>query len=173
MRPRPGCTGDGEPPGSPFRIRAPSARRFGPVLLLLLLLLPTLAWCGPNEEVREVIEATRFAYGLETDYWRDPSDFRSYEQLYAHYRQGFSPELAAAMAKHTLTSKGDPATWVPDRVQVAELDADKALVWFVTPVEFGKSGFWGLEDYMLLRLRRDGSRWVVYWGDDRSSPPVR
>jgi hypothetical protein len=171
VRLRSGRIGVGEPPGAPLRVGISPTRALG--LVLLLLLLPALAWCAPDDEVRAVIDAVRFAYGLEAEYWRDPSAFSSYEQLYAHYRQGFSPELAAAMASHTLTSNGDPATWVPKRVQVAELSTTKALVWFITPAEFGKAGFWGLEDYMLLRLRRDGGRWVVYWGDDRSSPPVR
>lgn len=126
-----------------------------------------------GDALQDVIEATRFAYGLEADYWRDPGAYPTYDKLYAHFRQGFSPDLAAAMTAHTLATDGDLATWVPEQVFVAELGVNEALVWFPTPAAFGEGGLWGLEDYMHVRLRRDGDRWVVYWGRDRSAPPAR
>ncbi|MCG6941099.1 MAG: hypothetical protein LJE69_07600 [Thiohalocapsa sp.] len=123
--------------------------------------------------VREVIDAARFAYGLETDYWQHPDAYRTRDQVYRHYRQGFSPDLAAAMTDHTLSGDADLATWVPKQVFVAELRANEALVWFPTPPTFGKGGLWDLDDYMVLRLHRDGGRWVVYWGRDQSAPPAQ
>lgn len=126
-----------------------------------------------DESVLAVIDAARFAYGLESEYWEDPSAFDSPDDLYAHYRQGFSPDLAAAMTAHTLASQGDLATWAPEQVFVAELGVNDALVWFPTPPAFGQDGVWGLADYMHLRLRREGDRWVVYWGRDLSAPPAQ
>jgi hypothetical protein len=136
------------------------------------LLLCTAA-AAVADAVQEVIDATRFAYGLEAAYWEDPGAFPTYDKLYGHYRQGFSPDLAAAMTAHTLASDGDLATWVPEQVFVAELGVNEALVWFPTPAAFGRHGLWALEDYMHLRLRRDGGRWVVYWGRDKSAPPAQ
>jgi hypothetical protein len=131
------------------------------------------ACAAAQDAVQSVIDAVRFAYGLEAEYWDNPAALPTAERLYAHYRQGFSPDLAAAMTAHTLASDGDLATWVPEQVFVAELGVNEALVWFPTPAAFGKSGLWELEDYMHLRLRRDGERWVVYWGMDRSAPPAQ
>jgi hypothetical protein len=119
----------------------------------------------------QVVAAVRFAYGLEAAYWQDPSAFPTRDAVYRHYRQGFSPALAEAMTSHTLSSNGNLATWIPEQVHVSELTPTFALVWFLTPPAFGDEGLWGLEDYMHLRLRRDGDRWVVYQGEDRPAPP--
>ena len=91
-------------------------------------------------------------------------------QQFGGYRQGFSAELAAAMTAHTLSGDPDLATWVPQQVHVAQIDDGQALVWFPTPAALGAT--WGLEDYTVLRLRRDGDRWVVYEGRDQSAPPA-
>lgn len=122
---------------------------------------------------QEVIAAVRFAYGLEDEYWQHPEAYPTWTDIYRHYRQGFGPDLAAAMTAHTLSGDGDRATWVPEQVFVAELGVNEALVWFPTPQAFGKGGLWGLEAYMVLRLRRDADRWVVYWGRDQSAPPTQ
>lgn len=155
--------------------RAPVAVARRPSLTWWLgfLALLSLSGIATADRVQEVIDATRFAYGLESAYWEDPGAFSTYDKLYAHYRQGFSPELAAAMTAHTLASHGDLATWVPEQVFVAELGVNEALVWFPTPAAFAEHGLWGLEDYMHVRLRREGGRWVVYWGRDKSAPPAQ
>lgn len=123
--------------------------------------------------VQAVVDAVRFAFGLEAAYWQHPDVFRSRDAVYDHFRQGFSPDLAAAMAAHVLGGDGDLATWVPEQVQVVELEASHALVWFPTPAAFGASGLWNLADYMHVRLRREGARWVVDWAEDRAAPPAR
>lgn len=124
-------------------------------------------------QVQAVVDAVRFAFGLESAYWDDPTAFRTRDAVYVHFRQGFSPDLAAAMTAHVLGGDGDLATWVPEQVDVVELEADHALVWFPTPASFGKAGLWDLADYMHVRLRREGGRWVVDWARDRSAPPLR
>ena len=135
-----------------------------------LTLLCAAAPAAVGDPLQEVMDAARFAYGLETGYWEHPEQFPTRDKLYQHYRQGFSPDLAATMTAHTLSADSDLATWVPERVHVAELGVSQALVWFPTPPAF--SQIWGLEHYTLLRLRRDGGRWVVYEGRDQSAPPA-
>ena len=135
---------------------------------LMLLCVPAPAALG--DPAQEVVDAARFAYGLETGYWEHPEDFSTRDKLYQYYRQGFSAELAAAMTAHTLSGDPDLATWVPQQVHVAKIDDGRALVWFPTPAALGAT--WGLEDYTVLRLRRDGDRWVVYEGRDQSAPPA-
>lgn len=121
---------------------------------------------------RVIIDAVRLAYGLEQAYWDAPERWPTWEQLNAHYRAGFSNELAQAMTDYSRAGSSDPATWVPDEVRVADINGNSALVWFTTPPEFGRDSPWGLEAYMVLRLRReDSGRWVVYWGTDNATPP--
>lgn len=155
---------------APARSR-PRARLAGWLWLWLWLGPAVAAQAGDRAE--EVAAAVRFAYGLEAQVWQDPVRFRTRTDVYAHFRQGFSPELAEAMTEHVLTSDGDLATWVPADVHVVEVLPSFALVWFPTPPAFGEEGLWGLEDYMHLKLRREGDRWVIYEGADRSTPPIR
>jgi hypothetical protein len=126
-----------------------------------------------SESVQAVIEAVRFAFGLEAAFWEDPGAFRTRDAVYAHFRQGFSPDLAAAMTAHVLAGDGDLATWVPEQVHVVDLEATQALVWFLTPAAYGRHGLWDLADYMHVHLRREGQGWVVDWAEDRSAPPAR
>jgi hypothetical protein len=126
-----------------------------------------------SPRIQAVVDAVRFAFGLELAYWEDPAAFRNRDAVYAHFRQGFSPDLAAAMTAHVLGGDGDLAAWVPEQVHVVELEAGHALVWFPTPASFGEQGLWDLDDYMHVRLRREGGGWVVDWARDRSAPPVR
>ncbi len=125
------------------------------------------------QRVQAVVDAVRFAFGLESAYWDDPAAFRTRDAVYDHFRQGFSPDLAAAMTAHVLGGDGDVATWVPEQVHVVALEASQALVWFPTPASFGRAGLWDLADYMHVHLRREGAHWVVDWAKDRSAPPVR
>lgn len=126
-----------------------------------------------SDRVQAVVDAVRFAFGLEAAYWENPTAFRTRDTVYAHFRRGFSPDLAEAMTTHVLGDDGDLATWVPDQVYVVELSASHALVWFPTPETFGRKGLWDLADYMHVRLRWDAGRWVVDWAEDRPAPPVQ
>lgn len=143
-------------------------------LLATLWLAPGPAQQADRDPAMEqaVIAAVRLAYGLERAYWEAPARWPTWDRLEAHYRQGFSSDLAQAMTDYSMGGDADPATWVPDKVHVASIDGDTATVWFPTPTDFGRDSAWGLEAYMVLRLRREADgRWVVYWGTDSASPP--
>ena len=117
-----------------------------------------------------VANAVIGAYSLETEYWRDPRRFRTWDELYAYYRQGFSDDIAEQMTEFTLEDGGDMATWVPSAVHVVDHGDAFALAWFATPTDF-RQGIWGFERYMVVRLRREDGRWVVYWAADSATPP--
>ncbi|MGD8206805.1 MAG: hypothetical protein PVH47_01880 [Thiohalocapsa sp.] len=116
------------------------------------------------------------AYALEREYWDRPQDFGTRDKLYAHYRQGFSAEIAERMTEFTLDNDGDMATWTPSDVHVVRSDDRSALAWFRTPDDFIE-GPWGFNPYMVVRLRResdgDAPRWVVDWATDAAQPPAR
>jgi hypothetical protein len=128
---------------------------------------------GVEDQTQRIIAAVKLAYGLESEYWRNPSAYPTWKKLYAHYRKGFSASIAEEMTEFTLENDGDMATWIPEKVQVADYGADFALAWFTTPADFGEDGLWGFEPYMVVRLRREDDRWVIYWAADSSIPPSR
>ncbi|MCF7991011.1 MAG: hypothetical protein K9M02_11270 [Thiohalocapsa sp.] len=135
--------------------------------------LPFAGFAGETDERERIADAVRVAYGLERDYWQSPESYPDWESVYAHYRKGFSASLAEEMTEFTLDSDGNFATWVPDRVHVVDHGDEFALAWFRTAEDFGEEGLWDFEEYMVVRLRREGERWVVYWATDSAVPPAR
>lgn len=124
-----------------------------------------------DAQTRRIADAVIQAYGLEAEYWRDPQRFGSWSELYAHYRRGFSADIAERMTEFTLANDGDMATWIPSEVRVAEHDGEFATAWFPTPGDF-IDGPWGFQPYMVVRLRLEGDRWVIYWAADSAAPPT-
>jgi len=122
-------------------------------------------------KAQQIADAVIRAYRLEAAYWRDPQRFGTWEALYAHYRQGFSANIAEQLTEFTLGNDGDMATWVPPKVFVIDHDDAFALAWFRTPKAF-IDGPWAFQPYMVVRLRLEEDRWVIYWATDSSTPPT-
>ena len=130
-----------------------------------------LGRCGvalqaPSADQQEVIDAVRTAYGLEgVLFQRAGSDTISREQVYAHYRQGFSVELAQQLADYSWQPEShmlratDRALTVPDSVGVLELKQDRALVAWIPPTTFRQQ--WGAPRCLVDRLVREDGRWIV------------
>jgi len=130
-----------------------------------------LGRCGvalqaPSADQQEVIDGLRTAYGLEgVLFQRAGSDTISREQVYAHYRQGFSVELAQQLADYSWQPESrmlratDRALTVPDSVGVLELKQDRALVAWIPPTTFRQQ--WGAPRCLVDRLVREDGRWIV------------
>ena len=127
----------------------------------------------PDAAEQQIIDAVVLAYSLEAGYWRNPKAYPTWDSLYAYYRRGFSPDIAERMTEFSLSNEGDMATWIPCQVHVVDHGPRFALAWFRTPEDFGEDSSWGFEPYMVVRLRREDGRWVVYWATDSSEPPTR
>jgi len=149
----------------------PIARLLGALLLLLLCQAAGAVAGGTGAREQQIIDAVKLANGLEAEYWAHPDLYPTWESLYDHYRKGYSTTIAERMTEYTLMEDGDPATWEPDEVHVAGFDGDSAVAWFQTPPEFGEQGTWGFQSYMVVRLRQEDDRWIIYWATDSASPP--
>ena len=119
---------------------------------------------APSERQREVIEALRAAYGLESSLMsRGSGDTISRAEVYAHYRTGFGEELAQELTDYSWQSQRlretDPALAVPDTVGVIELKHDRALVAWIPPTSFRRQ--WGAPRCLVDRLVREEGRWVI------------
>jgi len=140
-------------------------------MLLALVLFSVAGVMAEPVDEQTIIDAVKLANALEGQYWDDPGAFRTREQLYAHYRKGYSAAIAERMTDYTLTQNGDAATWVPDEVHVVSIDEDSAVAWFRTPPAFAEHGSWGFQPFMVVRLRREEDRWVIDWATDSATPP--
>jgi len=125
-----------------------------------------------QQRIDDVKAAVIMANGLEREYWDNPSAFPDWDAIYAHFRRGYSAEIAERMTAFTLDNDGDLATWVPNDVHVVEVDDNSALAYFDTPPDFGLDGLWGFEAYMVVRLRREDGRWIIDWATDSATPPL-
>jgi hypothetical protein len=144
-----------------------------PGLLLVLAVAAGAAEPLPGESDarRAVAAAVKAAAALESHYWEQPQRYPRREDVYALYRRGYGERLARRLADFTLSGDRSAATWVPREVHVAEIGADSALVWYRTPEDFTAEGSWRLGPFMVVRLSREGDRWVVVSAEDRPAPP--
>jgi hypothetical protein len=147
--------------------------RLAVISALLVTLGRTALAAAPDAAEQQIIDAVVLAYSLEAGYWRDPNAYPTWDSLYGYYRRGFSADIAERMTEFSLSNEGDMATWIPSQVHVVDHGPRFALAWFRTPQDFGKDSPWGFEPYMVVRLRREDGRWVVYWAADGAEPPTR
>jgi hypothetical protein len=110
-----------------------------------------------------VVEAVKHAYSLEKRMWDNAAEFKTREQVYEHFRQGFSAEIAERLTNHSWSGQslrpGDYATQEPDRVVVIDIQDSKATVYYETTSCF--RDIWGVEKYSLDKLTREGAHWVI------------
>jgi len=126
-----------------------------------------VALLAPSQPQEEVIEALRTAYGLEGSLIDRLGAFDTItrEDVYAHYRQGFSDQLARELADYSWQPEEkrvratDRALTVPDSVGVLELKSDRALVAWIPPTNFRRQ--WGAPRCFIDRLVREEGRWII------------
>ena len=121
---------------------------------------------APSAEQRPVIEALKAAYGLEgTLFQHDALDTISRAEVYAHYRQGFSEQLAEQLTEYSWEPVGhvlratDRALTVPESVGVLKLTQDHALVAWIPPTNFRRQ--WRTPRCEVDSMVREDGRWIV------------
>ena len=104
-----------------------------PALLLLFL------WFRPDaaQVQDEVAKAVQYAYSLEAQLWQRPTPPTTRGEVYAHFRLGFSDELAASLTDYAWTGDqlraSDPMMGVPEAIHIVSLKAEQAVVYYETP----------------------------------------
>ena len=113
-----------------------------------------------------MIDALKRAFGLEAalfEQHRATFDSVSREEVYAHYRTGFSEQLAQQLTDYSWQAGGlraaDRALAVPDSVGVLELKAAQAQVAWITPSDFRIQ--WSVPRCEVDRTVREDGRWIV------------
>jgi hypothetical protein len=125
----------------------------------------TVALHPPRERERLVIDALRLAYGLEQALYQRADSVTSWDQVYAHYRRGFSEPLARRLADYSWEAESgtlratDAAMAVPDSVGVLQLERKEALVAWIPRNDFRQR--WELPRCIVDRLERQDDHWVV------------
>ena len=69
----------------------------------------------PSEEQRAVIDALRRAYGLESALYRRTDSLTSWEQVYSHYRNGFSSPTIRGRRSRTACGQHTRRWWSRNR----------------------------------------------------------
>lgn len=126
-----------------------------------------------DPEKQEVRKAVKFAFGLEQQLWTHKSDFKSREQVYQHYRQGFSPGLSESLTSYSWSNGELRATEKtmepPDTVHVLSISGDQATVFYKIPPDL--RNIWQLKKYSIDNLQREGKRWIIYESNETDSVP--
>jgi hypothetical protein len=125
---------------------------------------------------QEVIAAVRYALGLEQRLLENPSDFRSRNQVYEHFRKGFSHEMAERLTRHSWADDGSGprsrgrVMEPPDTVHVSRIDASTATAFYETPKWIRE--MWGRKSFTVIDLARDEGLWVVVRARGADNRPV-
>jgi len=128
---------------------------------------------------KEIIEAIRFAYSLEEMLWDNEKKMKSKEDVYTHFRKGFSEQKAEDLTDYLwmegedesgehyeMLRAGDPVLIVPDSVEVLSKGEDRAeaLLKFKAseegPVTYRAHS-------VKVKLRKENGIWKIYEADAR------
>jgi len=114
------------------------------------------------------------AFRLEEQLWTNKSQFKTRQQVYHHYRQGFSDELAESLTSYSWTDGELRATEktmeVPDTIFILSLSKDYAEVYFVIPSDL--RNIWQLKKYSINYLRNENDKWIIYESKESDSIPT-
>jgi hypothetical protein len=120
-----------------------------------------------SADQQDVIDALKAAYGLEGALFQRASlDTISREEVYAHYRRGFSADLAQRLTDYSWQPEShmlratDRALTTPESVGVLEAKSDYALVAWIPPSTFRRQ--WSVPRCLVDPLVREDGRWIVH-----------
>jgi hypothetical protein len=122
-----------------------------------------------------IVSAVKYALGLEKRLIDNRSAFNSKEQVYKRYREGFAPELAKRLTEYSWAGNeiglraSERTMEVPERVEVASIDADKAIAFFDTPQWLREMRGW--QEFTVLILKKERGRWLIMEAKRSHSPP--
>ncbi|WP_153724147.1 hypothetical protein [Heliorestis convoluta] len=120
-----------------------------------------------------------FALSLEQQLHGLAGKWKSQEEVYQFYRQGFSDTLALNLTDYSWSdSMGlistEPSMFLPDSdVHILEVDLDHniASVWHLT--SSSEQHVWGTSDYTVATLHYEKGQWKIYDTDHRNQLPKR
>ena len=139
-------------------------------------MLAGLGCAGPAALEKEIVAASLSANSLEDSLGAHPDRYRTREAVVAHYRQGFSQELAVRLAAHSWDSvrselrAADFALARPETVVLITVSGDRAEVIYPTPRTRVEQ--WREPAFMIEQLRREDGRWRVTGAHGTSTPPA-
>lgn len=125
---------------------------------------------------KEIINAVIFAYSLENSLFSDIIKISSRNDVYEHYRQGFSEEIANNLTDYSWSTRTneliatEKATDIPKQVQVLKIKRDTAVVYYLIPE--GIKTLWNVDEkYAIDYLKKENGRWIIVKSEWRNNLP--
>jgi hypothetical protein len=134
----------------------------------LAAVIPLVYVCFASQQTpleSEIIAAVLEAYSLEDQLYAAPGQYTSWDDVYRHYRQGFSEEIAGNLADYSWRQEGgvlretEKVMQVPGGVVVLELSDTHAVVAY--PTTDVMLELWGAGKFTLDRLQLEDDHWVI------------
>jgi hypothetical protein len=126
---------------------------------------------------KDIIEAVVFAASLDERLWEKEGQFNSKQEVFEHYKQGFTDNLAEMFTEYwwwDMKGKllpGDPLLAPPEEVVVGKFSDDKAEAYYKTPEVLRDPDTWGLEPFIYVELERQEDRWIVVKAMNKDKQP--
>ena len=138
------------------------------LIIIFLIISSVLNSEEINENIRieeSVVKAVIFACGLERQLYEMNENINTKDQVYQHYLQGYSEDIAFRYANHSWTEYGlklgDYAAFPPDVVFVQSVSDERAVAYFETPIVLQDEESWKALKYTIVELVRKENKWVI------------
>ena len=139
--------------------------------VITFVVLTPLLGVAENQTKTEIegdlIAAELYCFGLEGLLFQVRNDFKSRDNVYEFYRQGFGPSLAEKLTENIWNDNqvklkdGDRIMKSPENVRFKSITANFAVVSFETPN--GRKHIWGDSDTTEMVFKKEDGRWKLFY----------
>ncbi len=119
-----------------------------------------------DELVADLMAAELYCFNLESLVFELKEDFKSRNDVYEFFRQGFGPLLAEKLTDNIWVNDkirlkpGDKIMKSPDTVNFKSISPNSAVISFKTPEN--RTHIWGNSEFTDLVLKKEGDRWKLF-----------
>lgn len=138
--------------------------------ITLVVLIPLLGVAENQTRTElegDLIAAELYCFGLEGLLFQVRNDFKSRDNVYEFYRQGFGPSLAEKLTENIWNDNqvklkdGDRIMKSPEKVRFKSITENFAVVSFETPNS--RKHIWGDSDTTEMVFKKEDGRWKLFY----------
>ena len=115
----------------------------------------------------DLVAAELYCFGLEGLLFQIRDDFKSRDNVYEFYRQGFGPSLAEKLTENIWNDNqvklkhGDRIMKSPEKMRFKSIAKNSAVVSFETPNS--RKHIWGDSDTTEMVFKKEDGRWKLFY----------
>jgi len=137
------------------------------IVLLYTFSVPYIGNSNDRDKLEsELIAAEIYSFGLESILFELREDFKSRNDVFEFFRQGFGPSLSEKLTNNIWIDNqvklkaGDKIMDPPKSVKFKSITTSSAIIAFETPEH--RKHIWGNSEFTELVFKKEGGRWKLF-----------